>query len=202
MNTYIENVTQRFGSFHVARNNSKLVPGNLERYLDDMIPGYRDPSKRTSNCQDSMVDGNLNRAENGLRQSQAGSEITTIKQEPIDRDMDSDEQTENEVQLDPIIVPDVSNMLEEIEKLKKQDAQQTQMVAQLKEEIRVRNEQIRIKNEEYQAQRRHWERLLQQEQVNMINQLKDVKSKQWCSECQEMINESSTLTCQVCRLFQ
>lgn len=200
MTKYIENVTRRFGSFHVAPNKSKLVPGNLERYLNDMIPGFKDSSKRASNHQGELVNGNSNRTkstENGLGQSQSGSKIITVKREPNDS-MDSDEYPESEVYLEVGQTdhhPDVSNVLAEILKLKEQEKVQTVVIAELREVIR-------IKNEEFESQRRQWERSLQDEQITMLNKLKDAKTKQWCSECYEMINESSTQTCQVCSLFQ
>lgn len=162
-----------------------MVPGELERYLDDMIPGYRD---------------NSNRAENdlGSQQSQSGAKTNNIKREPAD----SDEQSENERFLETDDHPDISNVLAENEALKKQDKfqsaiidQQTQMIEKLKDEMR-------LKKNEFKAQRKQWERRLQEEQSTMINNLKDAKSKKWCCECQEMIGENTTETCNLCALFQ
>lgn len=196
MNLYIENVKRRFGPFHVAPSKSKLVPGNLKRYLDDMIPGYQDRSKRTNIHQDGLANGHSNsapNAENGLEQSR--SEVR-IKQERIDQ-MDesfdnSDEQTE----------PDLSNVQTDIEQPRNHGDIQAVVIAEQAKIIEKLQEELRAKNEALETQRRHWQQLLQEAHMDLISKVNDAKRRLWCIDCNDMMEESPTQTCKVCSLFQ
>lgn len=195
MNKYIENVTQRFGPFYVANHKSKLVPGNLERYLNDMIPGFRDISKR----HDPSADDNSEQIQSELQQNHSGSNLPNIKREPI-----HDEQSESEQYLEADQThqhPDFSIMLNEIERLKKVVEDQAAVNAQQAEMIEKLKEEIRSNNDEFKVQRQNLEHLFQEEQLKLANELKEAKKKQWCSECSEMIS-SATQTCQICSIFQ
>lgn len=188
------------------------MPGNLELYLDDMIPGYRDRSKQAhghANESANDISNSSTSSESDLEQSRFGAQAANIKKEPIDASdessVDADARTEGPESSN---VRNEMNQRSEIQQIEVQTiviAQYSGMIDKLKEELRAKNEeleaskeQLRQKNEELAAR----ERLSREVHGQLITKLKDAKSRLWCTECNEMLDESPTQLCQVCSLFQ
>lgn len=194
VNKYVENVKRRFGSFNVAESKSKLVPGDLDLYLNDMIPGYRDRSKQAN---DSANDSSTSTdTDSDLEQSRSVVQIANIKLEPIVITDDSSVDAEGPAK----VHNDVAQIV---------IAQQNEMIDKLKAELRAKNEdlaksieQLRRQNEVFDGQRAHWERLLQEAHAKLIYKVRDAKNKQWCSECNEQLVGKPLPLCEVCKIFQ
>lgn len=85
------------------------VAGKLDEYVDKMVPGFRDLSKRPKSRHDKVITDNN------------GNQATPI---------------ENGIPADT----EYSKLLAEIEQLKKQNEQQTEVIGQLREELRRQKE--------------------------------------------------------------
>lgn len=158
MNVYISNVKERFGPFHFASSKKLLVPGNLENYLHEMIPGFRDPTKRPGN-------GNVNQ---NLSTNQCQSvSIQIVKAEPVDSSNISKLAPDESIQ--PL---ELSNALAKNEMLKAQLEMQKLDIAERNQKIDELTEQLRLKHEEYEAHREAW--------------IANVNDAQICDVCNEL----------------
>lgn len=216
MSKYVENVKRRFGSFNVAPSKSKLVPGDLGRYLNDMIPGYCAGIAASAN-------DNLNGSDStdsDLGQSRSEVRTVNIKLEPIaeadDSSVDGDVRTEG---------PETSNDRDamaqqtEIEQSEIQTiviAQQNEMIEKLKEELRAKTDEldhskeqmgqkiVALEDSKEQLGQKidELKRYLNEAHVQLITKVKEAKNKLWCTDCNDIIAENPTQKCKVCSLFQ
>lgn len=184
-----------------------------------MIPGFRDPSKRTGIDQDELANDNsstAHSAKNESERSQPGHEtcpkIISIKTEPIDsidatlatlHDMNgSNFQTYSDT-CTSYDHPELPNSLAELEELKKQTEELKKQTERQTQVINGLREELRLKTDVFEMQRGHWERLHKERQEEIDEKLKDIKKKQWCHECYELINANvPKQTCKVCNLFE
>lgn len=182
------------------------MPGDLERYLNDMIPGFRDRPNESTN--DSLHGSETTESE--LEESRSAIQIANIKLEPIvltdESSVDADVRTESSSMRNEM---GQQGGIQQGEIQAIVIAEQTEMIDKLKGELRTSieelnevKEQLRRKNEESEAQRVRFEGLLHEAHSQLITKVKDAKDRLWCIDCKEMLEESPRNLCSVCRLFQ
>lgn len=199
MNKHISNVSERFGPFQFAPSKTKLVPGQLDRYLNEMIPGFRQLSKRPRTQNRSINDDSTTgNTESVLAKGRSAQQVISIKIEPIDpidvaldRMENDDENDQLHLEVGAPFQSELANTLVEVAKLRKENQFQLVQIAQRSKTI----EELRSENEEL-------KRRLQETKAEFVEKLKDAKKKEWCYNCLEPMGKKCTQLCKVCSMYQ
>lgn len=185
-------IEKKFGPFQFAKPKTRLVTANIEKHLDDMIPGYRDPSQRPPVEQNDDGDSNFASAaplQQGWDIPNKFGPQNLVKSEPNDdRDDANGDVTSSGLRVSDTTVQ--NNHIQVPPAL-------AGTLAGVQEYIKHLENELQKKDEQLEAQRRQLQESIAESNAKLV----DAKKKQWCSDCQEQVETEHHPMCTTCSLM-
>lgn len=192
-------IEKKFGPFQFAAPKTRLVTANIERHLDDMIPGYRDPSQRPLVVQNDDVDPNFAlAAPNELLQQGLDILDNFRPQNPVKREPNDDRNGEHDDVTSSGLGPSDATV---------QNNHLAETLASVQEYSKVVQEEHNTLKKKVETQRqkiKHLENELQKKDQQLAEsdaKLVDAKKKQWCSDCAKEVETEHPPMCTNCSLM-
>lgn len=200
---YIKNVEAKFGPFRYAPLKTRPIEGQIERHLDEMIPGYRDPKYRPKPIKNEPIDQSSvgATAESQLDEAMH-EEFTTDQPNPDPPQNPLDEPNNNEVKLPSDFYDRLKLCRDYCALLTEQNDSRALEIEKLRKEMDDLKSQ---KNSEIETLKKSEEKLkkevaeLKGKCENHDKEINECKLKEWCHVCLSSIDNENTINlCEDC----